>query len=507
MKNLTLLIFLLLSYKSYSQINKQNNKWLWSSGQILDFNSNPVSQYAIGVFPNLGLDGISTICDSTGELLLISNGLVAFNKKKQIIANSNLLVHQAVIDSLGWNNGLDQAAVILPKKNNTYYIFTPTVSSTEIYRSWINPDPDSLSYRYDELLYCIVDMDANNGDGLVTKKKIPLLQNTRDISITGMTATKHANGKDWWLTLNSVGGNKIWVWQVCPDTILGPMIQSFEAPYFDTFSIYGQGAFSKDGSKYAFVNSLDQNILVADFNRCNGSFSNSKVFKIPIDTYWILNNTLMAVDSEGGYGCAFSSNNKFLYISTALAVKQLDLSDTNKQTQFDVIAKPKLINYGEYKLLYLGTDDKVYIGNFDGAPLDIGYINKPNYKGIACDLKSLQLNDYFYSPPNNPNYALGMDSSICWPLSNVEYTLSNNQISIYPNPTSGSLKIVYKLESNQIGQLEVMDLTGKIVKNITLTNNTFYSNINLESLQNGLYIYNYIVDGRLQESGKINIEK
>ncbi|MFM2192051.1 MAG: Secretion system C-terminal sorting domain [Bacteroidota bacterium] len=85
--------------------------------------------------------------------------------------------------------------------------------------------------------------------------------------------------------------------------------------------------------------------------------------------------------------------------------------------------------------------------------------------------------------------------------------MNKNQLSIYPNPTSGNLKIVYKLESNQSGQLEVLDLTGKIVKNITLSNNTFYSNINLESLQNGFYIYNYIVDGRLQESGKINIAK
>ena len=492
-----------LSINTFSQANKQNNQWP-SGYAILDFNNSQVTTINSSKYL---FRGFSNICDSNGILKLYTDGVSVFNKNGSVIQNGNLIIENGWFDSLGFDFALDQGSIILPFKNNIYYIFTPTASNTEISASWLTSNQDSIKYNFDELLYCVVDMNANNGNGLLVKKKIPLLQNTRDISIAGMTATKHANGTDWWLTLNGKNGNKIWTWKVSHDTIFPPSIKTFEEPYFDWYSGYGQGAFSKDGSIYAFVNVWDQQVFVSKFNRCTGEFNNSKFYNIPIDTYWDNTHTQLAVDSEGAINCSFSANNHFLYINTGYALKQLDLFDTNKITQWYIVSGPIQYYNGEFWGMLIGSDDKIYIGNHDGTPSGIHFINQPNLKGSACDFKYLPTVGCMYSLPNNPNYALGMDSSICWPLSNVEYTLNNNQISIYPNPTSGNLKIVYKLESNQSGQLEVLDLTGKIVKNITLSNNTFYSNINLESLQNGFYIYNYIVDGRLQESGKINIAK
>ena len=62
--------------------------------------------------------------------------------------------------------------------------------------------------------------------------------------------------------------------------------------------------------------------------------------------------------------------------------------------------------------------------------------------------------------------------------------MKNNQISIYPNPTSGNLKIVYKLEKNQTAQITISDLTGKTIKIIDLDNANFYQTIDLNSCQN-----------------------
>jgi hypothetical protein len=330
-------------------------------------------------------------------------------------------------------------------------------------------------------------MNANNGDGLVTQKKIPLLQNARDISITGMTATKHANGTDWWLVIHSAGGNKMWSWQVTPDTILGPNIQGFEAPHFDTLSGYGQGAFSKDGSKYAFVNMLDKYCFVADFDRCSGTFSNGKAIEIRKDTFVNVPQQTVAYDNQGGIGCAFSPNNQILYICTGYAVKQLNLLDTNKATQWHLVTGPIQYYNGEFNQLSLAINDKIYISNFDGIPSGIYYIDKPDIIGASCDLKYLNTSSSFYSTPNNPNYALGMDSSICWPLSNVQLAMSNEQLKLYPNPAFSNVTIdVGELTKNNIC---IINAAGQVLYN--QLPKTVKTTIDVNQWASGVYFVRY----------------
>jgi hypothetical protein len=75
-------------------------------------------------------------------------------------------------------------------------------------------------------------------------------------------------------------------------------------------------------------------------------------------------------------------------------------------------------------------------------------INKPNFKGAACEFcpRCLRFDTvYNYpgitTPPNMPNYAMGADSSSCWPLSNVQLAISNEQLNVYPNPAFNELRI------------------------------------------------------------------
>ena len=468
----------------FSQSNKQGNTW-YSAYSGINFNSLPANSFSTSNYHSIF--GSSSICDSNGNLLLVSDGIHVFNKNGTLVQNGDLIVNNAIVDTYYIQEALSQGSIIIPKKNNTYYIFTPTASNNEIYNTWINPIADSNLFRYDELLYCIVDMDANNGNGLVTQKKIPLLQNTRNISITGMTATKHANGTDWWLTIHNTGRNKMWTWQVTPDTILGPNIQAFEPTQFEFLGEFGQGTFSKDGSKYAFVKALDQLGFVADFDRCSGAFSNARTLEIHKDTFVNVPQQAVAYDNKGGFGCAFSPNNQYLYVSTGYAVKQLDLLDTNKLTKWHLVTGPIQFYNGEFNLLSLGVDNKIYVGNLDGAPVGINYIDKPNLKGAACDLKFLPTSGSFYSPPNNPNYALGMDSSICWPLSNVQFTMSNEQLKVYPNPAFGNVIIdVGELTKNNIC---IINTAGQVLYN--QIPKTVKTTIDISQWANGMYFVRY----------------
>jgi len=69
--------------------------------------------------------------------------------------------------------------------------------------------------------------------------------------------------------------------------------------------------------------------------------------------------------------------------------------------------------------------------------------------------------------------------------------LSYNQLSIYPNPTTGDISLIYQIQGNELPKIEVYDLLGKSVP-FSVSNNTSKSGILKlsfdESLRDGLYL-------------------
>jgi hypothetical protein len=102
-------------------------------------------------------------------------------------------------------------------------------------------------------------------------------------------------------------------------------------------------------------------------------------------------------------------------------------------------------------------------------------------------LKYLNTSSSFYSTPNNPNYALGMDSSICWPLSNVQFTMSNEQLKVYPNPAFGNVIIdVGELTKNNI---YIINTAGQVLYN--QIPKTVKTTIDVNQWANGVYFVRY----------------
>jgi hypothetical protein len=61
------------------------------------------------------------------------------------------------------------------------------------------------------------------------------------------------------------------------------------------------------------------------------------------------------------------------------------------------------------------------------------------------------------------------------------------QMSVYPNPTSnGVVNINYTFE--QAGRIDIVDITGKLVKSITTNSYTNHHTIDVSSLHTGVYI-------------------
>ncbi len=274
--------------------------------------------------------------------------------------------------------------------------------------------------------------------------------------------------------------------------------------------LLGQMLFSPDGKKMAYhyydgvVGTLNHSIRLFDFNRCTGMFSNT--------------NVISFVEPNVGLGTAFSSNSKYLYVSTTEKILQFNTDTTNVAASIDTVA----INDGyafpypslrtDFWMMYLAANGKIYL-NSGSSVIDLHYINFPDSAGIACDVQQHALHLPCYSVRGNvfhPNYYLGCDTTQtnCPCLTDInEFSLSDFNFRVYPNPvTNGNLNIGYLLPQNQSGIFEIYDVTGKVVFKYMLPPWSNEQSFRLSGLSNGIYNCVITSDGK-NVSKKIAIIK
>ena len=325
-------------------------------------------------------------------------------------------------------------------------------------------------------------MSLDGGLGGVVFKNLPIISDT--LLISGITACKHANGRDWWIIKHRYDSDIYLTLLLTPYGISGPFTQH-AGPY-----IYGgggdQSVFSPDGKKFVRYQ-IDDDLDIFDFDRCSGILSNP----IHID----LN------DTAGGGGVAISPNSRFLYVSTTNYVYQYDLDDTNiASTQttigvFDGFADPSPPFYTFFYLSQLAPDNKIYINTGNGSHY-LHVINNPDSSGLACNLvqHSFVLPTYNAATiPNYPNYFLGADttSSLCDSITLIEYgslATTPEEIIIFPNPTRDKLyaRIISGLSPNTI--LKIYTAFGQeILLKTKFLSEGDYIEINTSSLAPGIY--------------------
>lgn len=83
----------------------------------------------------------------------------------------------------------------------------------------------------------------------------------------------------------------------------------------------------------------------------------------------------------------------------------------------------------------------------------------------------------------------------------------NKQGKLYPNPNNGSMSFAYNLAEGQKGVLTIYDATGRVIGNFMLEAGENVMQINEEGLNNGLYFYQYSVNGKTILSDKLIIIK
>ncbi|MBX2927131.1 MAG: PKD domain-containing protein [Saprospiraceae bacterium] len=391
--------FLLAAYgqkHDYVWLLGGNNQTMpeWA-GTTIDFYTDPPDLYYEFRQMNYSQANAS-MCDTAGNLLFYTNGIYIANVLHEPMENgAGLAAGPAGVPNQG-NYGyiLDQGVIALPRpeNDNIYFLLHMDKELTAAQNS----------LQSSNVYFSEIDVSKNNGIGAVTKKNQIILT---DILHKGkLVATKHANGRDWWILIRKYWTNQYYRILLTPAglSLVGMQTTGTVIPS----NSIGQATFSPDGSKYANVHVTGVvgdpiYVSIYNFDRCTGELSNPVQF-----TY---------IDSAACAGIAISPNNRFLYVSSRSYVYQYDLHADDIEASritvavYDGYSEP-ISQHARttFYLMQLAPDGKIYI-NSNNTVKHLHVINHPDSLGLACDVcqHCVELPTYnSFSLPNFPNYRL-----------------------------------------------------------------------------------------------------
>lgn len=347
-KIITLQVFLFFFFSLFAQ--KETRVWYFGHNAGLDFSTNPPQVLTNG---QLNTDeGCATICDSNGNLLFYTDGVLVWDKEHEVMPNG--------FDLVGHKSST-QSALIVPKPNSTnfYYVFTVDFTA----------NPNGISYS-------VLDLSLNGGKGDITEKNILLSSPVCE----KITAVPHANGEDFWVIGHEWESKNYLAWLINSNGVeLVPVTSSSELYIGDSdFNSIGYLKASIDGSTIAAAHWHDNDVVeVLDFDNETGVLSN------PIQL--TVSDTIVTGASKGLYGVEFSPSGELLYVAQRTyggSIFQFDLSSGME----DSIQATKLAlsSYaGRYGGLQIASDRKIYVSKRASEYLDV--IEQPDSLAMSCN--------------------------------------------------------------------------------------------------------------------------
>jgi hypothetical protein len=501
------LTFLLLFLGSFSFAQKQGNIWpiahTYGLPEATQINFNYTPAVIEEVEREYSFRGAhSSICDESGNLLMLTNGLWITNKSGDVMENSdNLNAGDWASASGDWGYPVDKGSFFLQKPNdeNLYYLFHMFIELT----GGANP----LTRFY----YTLIDMSYNDGLGKVIEKNVPLLTGDHLLNYNQATAVRHANGRDWWIIVPNHMAPEYFRFLLTPDGIEGPWTQEigFKEPTDDWWIYFnGQRVFSSDGSRFADYDFLNYT-QVFDFDRCTGLLSN------PV----LINHNLDPVLNNATSGIAFSPSGRFLYMTrtnNGYSLYQYDLeADDILASEIEIAACPLVGQQADcsFNNILLAPDEKIYISLADSISYHV--IHEPDSLGLACDFEQGGLvfplanpNSWF---PYFPNYRLGaFEGSVCDSIvSGNENVFSERPgLLLSPNPANDYAGVSVNLPVHQFGQnieLVLLNPLGQVVEVREYDGAVQQYRFDVTALPPGLYSIALRLDGRVSTAMRLSI--
>jgi hypothetical protein len=467
-KCMLVLIFFSLNLKCFSQ--KEDNIWFTgyeggnSDGTLdtgsytffgiskLDFSGDTLQINRTRKGVNFDFTN-STICDSLGNIILLTNGTKIYGRDNKMIENGDSLMYGFITENYAPSTKeygflTPQGAITIkkPGSKNSYYVFYTFIDTT----------PDFNFHQYGkELRFAEVDMDANNGKGRVIIKEKAVIADSIGICFS---ACRHANGRDWWLVTQEINSNCFYKLLVDPTGVFKiskdceGWVQNLNLRFCPA------SCFSPKGDQFAYINRTD-GLYVFDFDRCLGTLSNRGNIRIKE-----INDSSFSMLSV-----AYSESGRFLYVSVGIRIFQYDMWASDIQSTRYTIGEydnfidtiNKWIPSPALYTMQLAPNGKIYLGTGNAAPY-FHIIEEPEKPKDSCMFKQrgLRLPTLSIGVSNFPYFRLGKANDGCG-ADVIEVKVKNEKLKIFPNPASD---FIYLKMDDDISTIEISNILGQIQK-------------------------------------------
>ncbi len=450
---------------------------------LLDFNNGDVDVAYYRGSQGYDLDfGGSFIDNRKGEIILHTNNCVVRDTNWNIISGDSLITPtgtaaQTCTDG-GNTYGSNQCSIFLPDLKDSSIIYLIHKDS--------DIDFDAQDIYTNNMWISTIKKEASGFVYYSTKLICDKKQKSQIL-----TACPNRSKTGWWILMPDNRSNVFRKYLIANDTVIYYPKQVIGIDLKAEDIDIGQAQYSPDGSMLG-INSEEHGVLLYDFDNETGELSNFRNIPYP--------------DSKHvAQGMCFSPNNRFIYVTTAENVYQIDLQENNEvyhvghYRSFDGDHWP--VGLG---MIFSGPDCRLYVSP-GSTTYYLHVILNPDEKGEDCNFVERAIELPSNLPNHLPNlpqyrYLTGCDTGIEFPFSTsiLDEVLQKTEFKIYPNPASDYIEVVLT-KMGRWRQWRIIDFAGQKVLDGRYND---MEKIDISGLSQGMYFLQLI-----DKSGNVRIGK